>query len=786
MQDNIIKIDSREQYLQDMQRYSIYTLVDRYIPSITDGLKPVQRRILTAMYFDVGCTTKPSKAKSAKVTGAVIGKYHPHGDVAVYTAIKPMINWFETPIPLVGKQGNFGTFQGDPAAAARYTEVFMSKFGNECVIGDLSESKQVVDWSPTYDNKDLEPETLAVKVPLLLLNGTFSIAVGTKVEIPHHSLNDIIDATLTLLHNPKAKIALIPDPCMPCEIIDTNWQSIANKGFGYYVVRGIVKTIHNNKTGCDELSIVSVPDLVFSDTIKNKIEDLIKENKLIQVHDIQDHSTTAQLDLRIVLKHGADPEYVKQVLYKNTPLQDTKRINMEVLNGIDVSRISYKAYLLYFLEFRRNIKFRLYNFRLQKAETRLHQIDTYIKILESGDVENIIHMIRNQNSMDEGYLIEWLMKKLKITDVQAKFILHTEIAKLSKGSLNKYKEEQKNLNNSTKHFMGMILNEKLIDAEIEQELIDIRAKYGAPRKSILINESQANDIPAGEFKVVITEANYLKKLPINEPIKSIKGDEPKCIIIADNTKDILIFDEMGKVFRLPVHKIMFTDKNSPGIDIRLLIKNLTSNIRSIIYLPLVEALANKTSKYYLITVTLNGMIKRMDLNDVINATPSGIIYSKLNKGDSVRDIIIANHKSDVIVYSKSKALRMPIESTPYLKRATIGNKAMNTTENIDGIAVVTSDTTDIVVVTAKGRFNRFSVAGLPVSDRAKAGSRVIKLTRGDYISNIFSCNSHNKIRVVRADQVLEINITDIPTGSSISAGTKMCKEGIIKCELIRV
>lgn len=943
MQDKIVDIDSREQYLEDMQRYSLYTLINRYIPNVQDGLKPVQERVLTAMFFDLHCIGPSNRMKSAKVVGAVMGTYHPHGDClsgdtkvylrdtkeyktigdlfysgvrriktyginpftlevveteayqlrigqftnkiyhitltngyelkvtenhplmlqngayifacnvevgdellheyvsndtnkfvrdiitvseinvevveqipmfdftcddtnnimlpigmegelificahnsSIYEAMKPMINWFETPIPLIGKQGNFGTFQGDPMAADRYTEVYLNKFGLECVLGELTECRQVVDWKQTYDNKEWEPECMAVKIPLLLINGAFSIAVGVKVEVPHHSLNDVIDATLKLMHNPNARIELIPDPCMPCEIVNADWKKISNMGFGYYTVRGIVKTLHDKKTGIDSLSIQSIPDLVFSDTIRSKVETLIKENKLIQVTDIEDHSTNNQLDLRIILKRGADPEYVKQVLYKHTPLQDTKRINMEVLNGVDIKRVSYKAYLLYFLEFRRTIKFRLYNFRLQKAETRLHQIETYIAILESGDVENIIHMIRNQNSMEEGYLIDWLMKKLKITDVQAKFILHTEIQRLSKGHLKKYKEEQKALQANVQNCINMITHEELIDKEIEAELLDIRQRYGSPRKSIIIDESQANDIPAGQFKIVITDNNYIKKMQVDDPIKSYKGDNAKYVILADNTKDLLLFDENGKVFKLPVHKVMFTDKNSPGLDIRLLVKNLTSNIRAIMYSPMVEMLANKRSKYFIITVSAKGMIKRMDLDDIINATPSGIIYAKVNKDDLIKDIIIANHKSDVIVYSKSKALRMSIEMIPYLKRATIGNRAMNTNEDIDGIAVVTNETTDVVVVTAKGKCNRFSMTGLPVRERGKAPNKVIKLAKGDYISNIFSCTQSSVIRVVHAEGITEIPIKDIPVGSSISAGTKICKDSVIKCELVQL
>lgn len=986
MKDNIIQVDAREESKRNMARYSLYILYNRYVPDARDGLKPVQRRILTAMFYDIKCVSLATKRKSANTVGMVMGKYHAHGDClrantpiyltdhtittigelynsgittfaslgvnqytlkvepiivhdlrigqytnkiyhielsngakiectgnhpfmmyngaylkaeelyagallytntlkllqntnkiifrnidnlylngigasyytytnnysdniteeefnnylkeylrvrpmitniyttdtnnepmydftvdttnnmlipvigkdnvenqeipmicvhnsSIYGAMQPLANWWECMAPLLTYDSASGTIQGGKQAAMRYTESCISQFGMDCAISELVETKQVVNWQKTFDNHNDEPETLPVKVPLLLINGAFSIAIGRRIEVPPHSINDVIDATLTLMHNPNAKIVLIPDQCMKCEIINTDWKKISNMGFGNYVVRGII-TQGEDKKG-KYLSIRSTPDIVFSNSIVEKIEELIKDNKLIQVADINDHSTDSDLDVRIYLKNGADPNYVKQVLYKNTSLQDTKRVNMEVLDGLDIKRFSYKAYLLYFLEYRRGIKFRLYNYRLQKVETRLHQIETYIKVLESGDVENIVHMIRNQASVDENYLVNWLMKKLKITDIQALFILRTQLKALSKGNLDKYKAEQKDLLVKVNECVAYITDEKLIDKEIENELLEIKAKYGKPRQSVIISEAEASDIPEGEFKIVITESNFVKKMQVNEPIKAYKGDNAKYILIADNSKDILLFDQMGKVFRLQVHKIPFTEKNSAGVDIRLLIKKLTSNIISVMYVPILEMLANKKSKYYLSIISTKGLIKRIDLNDIINATPSGIIYTKLNKGDSVKDIIVVNHKSDIVVYTKSKALRMPVESTPYLKRSTLGNMAMKTTEDIDGMSVVTRETTDIVVVTNKGKFNRFGVAGLPVSDRNKAGGKVIKLAKGDYIHNIFSCNSNYILRIIRADEVLEINVADIPIGSSVSAGTKMCKDGILKVELIK-
>lgn len=784
MKDKIIQVDAHEQYMSNMARYSIYVLYNRYVPDIRDGLKPVQRRILYAMYKDIGCVNSSTKRKSANTVGTVIAKYHSHGDISVYDAMKPMVNWFEIKVPLICYDSNSGSIQGGPQAAYRYTESYISKFSMECLLGDLKESPNVVDWQNTFDNHTIEPEALPVKVPLLLINGIFAIAIGRRIEVPKHSLNDVIDATINVLHNPNAKVILIPDPCQKCEIIDTDWKKISNMGFGYYVERAIID-INTMKNGIQYLAIKSTPDRVFFDSVKERIEELIKNNVIVQISDIQDHSTEEGLDVWIVLKKGADANYVKQMLYKNTDLQSTKRVSMQVINGTEICTISYKAYIAYFLEYRRECKFRLYNARLQKAETRLHQIEIYIKILESGEVEKIVHMIRNQSASEEAYLINWLMNKLNITDLQAKFVLNIEIGRLSKGHLNKYREERDKLQNEVQNYINIITDSNFIDNEIETELLDIKAKYGKPRQSILISEAAASNIPEGEFKVVLTEQNYFKKMAIEEPIKVFKGDQPKCIITADNAKDLLLFDQMGKVFRLPVNKIAFTDKNSPGIDLRMLIKKATSNIITIMYEPIVNMLNNKQSKYFIITITKGGLIKRMDLADVLSATPSGIIYSKLNQGDQICDTLIANQKSDIVVYTNTKALRFGIDDIPYLKRATLGNLAMKTTESIDGISVITSDTREIIIVTAKGRFNKLVPSALPKSNRNKTGTKIIKLSKGDYIKNIFTCSENAIIRVTRIDEVINIDTESIPLGSSVSSGTKICKDGIIKAELIR-
>ena len=243
---------------------------------------------------------------------------------------------------------------------------------------------------------------------------------------------------------------------------------------------------------------------------------------------------------------------------------------------------------------------------------------------------------------------------------------------------------------------------------------------------------------------------------------------------------------MGKVFRLPIYKIGFTDKNAAGIDVRLLLKNLTSNIVAAIYLPVVEALTDKTSKYFLVSLTKGGLIKRMDLDDIISTTPSGLLYSKLNQGDSICDIALANYTNDIIVYTKAKALRLQMDNIPYLKRATLGNLAMKSNEPIDGMAIITKETSDLVIITRKGFFNRISPEGMNTTSKTKAGSKVIKLSGDDEIKNIFSCTHGTIIRCYHTDgSFTDIETASIQLGSTISTGSKLTKE-IVKAQIVKL
>lgn len=699
-------------------------------------------------------------------------------------AIGPMVNWFESKVPIISGQGSFGNVQGHGPAAPRYTEVKLSKFAMETIIGELVDTTKAVDWFENYSNTTVEPEFLPVKFPLLLVEGSLGIGVGLRADVPSHNLGEVIDATIYLMHNPDGNIALIPDHCMSCYIYDTDWDSISKTGFGHYKVRGVID-IEDYK-GKKALIIKSLPDLTFLNTVASKIQDLVAKKKIVQIERCYDESKFDTMRYVIVLKPGADPEFVRDVIYKNTPVEQTLRINFMTLYGLEPLRMSYKSYLLSFLDVRKQTKYRVYANVLQDIQTKIHRRQAYIKILESGEVSEVIKKIRSYKGTDEKYLIEWLVKKFDITDLQASYIINASIKSLSIGFLQKYKDEEYQLHIQEDHYQARLMDERLIEQDIEQELLEIKAKYAKPRTCKLVKGMDSVDIPRGIMQIVISEKNFIRKVPNNTSFGSFRNDSVKTVLKIDNADNMLIFDEQGKVYKLPVHKIPFYDKSTNGIDIRFLIKGLTANINCVIPESILRELAKKgthNAKHYLVIVTRNGLYKRMDLDDFINSPGSGILYAKVEPGDYVKDVIITHAAFNLIVYSDKKAISVNVTDIPYLKRNTKGSRAMYNADLIDGLCVLDPNKSDIVVVTESGKANRLPIIALPQSTNKK-GFNVIKLSSGDKINAVMSSNPGEIICIKTIHNYYEIPVDQLKVGSSISTGDKIAPmkgDKIIRC-----
>ena len=779
MSEEIIQKNASEAYKSDMVRYSIETNRRRAFPDYRDGLKLVQRRTLYSMAFLLPCSKK--LVKTAQVIGRVMGELHPHGDSSINDAIKLLANWFDKYIPLVYSESNMGSMQGDRAAAPRYTEVMLSQFAKEAIFSEMKENENLVDWAPTFTGDSKEPEYLPVKVPLLLIEGCLGIGTGKSTSVPCHNINEVIDATLKLIDNPNAQVVLIPDQCMHCEIIDTNWKQICNSGNGTFKVRGKIDIEVEDKGKANEhyvLVVKSTPDKVQINDGKDtgvhyQINALIEKGRLPQITELTENSHGNDMRYEIHLKKGSDPNYVRDYLYKATSLQVAQSVNFEVLNGIEMERMSYKSYLQAFINQRCVTKYRYYCLKLQDVKTQLHEKEICIMLIKSGKINELSKKIQKSKLKNDTELIEWIMKMFNVTDLQAKFILNYPMKKLAPVYLKQYEEQAKEFREIEQMCMNKILNEGEILDEIKGELIYFKEKYGFPRRSVVLSKADISNIPQGTFRIVITENNFMKKMSVNEPVGAVRGDNPAITIVAENTSDLIMITSQGRGYRIPVHKIPLTEKNSIGIDIRILMKGITSNIVSIFDSSVLKKFADLKVKHYAVLCTEKNYIKKLDIEDILVSTPGGIIMTKINPGDQLKSCVIVPEVSDVVIYSKRKALRCPMNNIPNYKRNTVGDRAMNTQDDIDGIAMVDPSATDILVITESGYINKFDISGLPVSKRYKAGNNVIKLKPNDSIHSLFSTNDCHIITVLTKDKKYDIPVKDIPRASTVSTGKKL-------------
>lgn len=767
---------AHKQYIEDLALYTIATNLVRALPDVRDGLKPVARRILYTLMNDEKAVSPATQVKSAAVEGTVMKKYHPHS--GTYPTFKTMVNWFEIKQPMMIGQGSFGTVSGEVASAQRYTECCLSPFGLECVCGALYYNNEVVDWNPTYDNKHMEPQYLPVKVPLLLINGILGgIGTGIKADLPSHNMGEVIDATLRLIDDPNAEVVLIPDHCLPCDIIDTDWKNICNKGYGSYRARATMSVSHD-KNDYPYITITSLP-MYGTNNVVNKIDEGIAAGKFPQIIDVNDESKN-DYGVRIVikLKKGTDVNFIKEALYKYTPCEQSFRVNFEAVYGTELVRLSYKAYLELFIKFATDNKIKEYSARHYVVSTKLHKLDAFIKIVGSPDIDKIINLIKKGKTSSDNELIELLISKYRLTDIQASYIINAQIKQLSRGYLDRYKEEFNKLSKEESWLEGRIANDKLIKEDVKNELIMLRNKYATPRICKVIKVSNLGNIPEGTFKIIITENNYIRKIGENENVNVIKGDRPKFVLTVSNLENVLLFDNKGRVFKLPIHRIPIMAKNEPGIDVKGVIKGLTADIISVIYEPMVTKLAALKQKVYVAILSKNNTIKKLDIQDFINVPPSGIIYSKINQDDDIVDTQLVSDNMDLILYSDSKALRIASTDIALLKRNTIGTLGMGGQHGpMEGMSIIYTDhknpTKYVIVLTESGKVNKFSVAGFERSQRNKAGSRVIDLGRGDRIKTIFGASDNNTLNIITTGSNISLPISQIQMMSSVSKGIKV-------------
>ena len=792
MAENITNVDVVEQSISDYTAYAAYVARCRAIPDYIDGLKPVIRRILYCSAHDF---KGQGFVKTAALIGEVIKSYNPHGDASVQMAIRNMINDFSTKYPTMDGDGSWGSKVNPYPAQPRYNDCKISQFAIDVFMQDIYDDPKTTDWMNNYDNKKKEPIFLPAKIPTLLVLGQMGIGVGMKSSIPSHNLGEVIDTTITLIKNPKAKFCLIPDECMQCQIIDTDWQEINNTGRGTYIAQGIIDIGEykvQEKNGRTEthqaLFVRSLPDFTFYDSIKETITKAVKDKKMPYISDLisrtkvsNSHFSKGKKDVKfeevIVLKKDADPNFVKEWLYINTAIRQTRQVNLIVLNDKkELSRMSYREYLLNFIEFRRTNVCRRINSRIQYFNTKIRAYLPYIRLLNSKEFDTIIHMLKSSKEADRSKIKEFVMNKLRIDPLQAETILELKFHQATKGYLMKKRDEAKEFEKQVHILQDILLDNKKIDQVIIDEMTYIKNKYNSPILRVLINKSQATGIAPGIFKLIFTKNNFIRKISENENIGSLCKDEYNFMTVVDNTDNLVVFSALGKVFKIPVHKIPTTVKGGNGIDIRILNKNCTSDISCAVGEMTLAKLAKSKYNNFVFVVSNNGYIKKIDMNDLTSIPPSGIIYSKIDNDDYVKALLFGPDNMDVLVYSGNKILRIPSKLIAKLQRSTKGARVSTASSKIDGMNFLVPDMNSVIIITKKGYVNKIPVDIIPRSTRGKAGTKVIKLSKDDDVKNIIPCKPNQSIVVYeggRTNTTIDVDKLDI--GSTISPGIKLLK-----------
>ena len=695
--DRIIQTDLRNEMSRSYLEYAMSVIVGRALPDARDGLKPVHRRILYAMY-ELGLTSGRPYRKCARVVGEVLGKYHPHGDTAVYDALVRMAQDFSMRMPLIDGHGNFGSVDNDPPAAMRYTESRLQSLTDESLLEDIE--SETVDFSDNFDGSQQEPTVLPARIPQLLLNGSSGIAVGMATNIPPHNLGEIIDGLKAIIKNPstedKELFELIKGPDFPTggQILGRDGiRETFKSGRGSITMRGVADIEQIKSPGRAEKDAVIITELPFQTNkaaLIERIADLVNEKRLEGISDIRDESDRDGMRIVIELKRDAYPQVVLNNLFKITPLQNNFSANILALVNGEPITLSLRKMLDVFLEFRIETIKRRTSFLLKKAEERDHIIKGLLLALEAMD--NIINLIRS--AKDTNSAREQLQNDHELSVIQADAILQMQLRRLTALEADKIKAEHDELTRKITDYKNILNDKERINEIILEELSKIDERFSSPRKTEILNLGGGLDdidLIANERSVVLlTTAGYLKRMPVNEFESTSRGsrgkagtknqqdDEVKLFISCNDHDTLLLFSDRGVTYALPAYRVPMSSRTAKGTpSVQLLPIPREEQITSLVS---VDSFDNEC---YLLMLTKAGFIKRTPLSAFSKVRSNGLIAINLEEGDALTWVRLSTEGDSVLIGSSRGMtihFRLDINELRPLGRTARGVKSMNLKE----------------------------------------------------------------------------------------------------------
>lgn len=773
-------------------RYSMSVIIDRALPDVRDGLKPVHRRILYSMNED-GLRSSSRHRKSANVVGAVMGKYHPHGDSSIYDSMVRLAQPWATRYLLINGQGNFGSMDGDPPAAMRYTEAKMHRLADE-LLQDID--KETVDYRDTYDGENQEPTVLPAKLPNLLLNGQLGIAVGMATNIPPHNLSEVVDATVYKIDNPDATVddllKFIKGPDFPTGGILYGAESLRTAyttGRGGVVTRGVAEVVEGKK-GRHQIVITEIPYALNKESLVIKIADLVNEKKITGVSDIRDESARGNVRIVIDLKKDAYPKKLLNQLYKLTPLQTSFHFNMMALvDGIQPRVLGLQDILGEHIKHRRIVVRRRTEFELRKARERAHILEGLKIALDN--IDEVITTIRNSETTEEAQAN--LIKKFKLSEIQARAILAMQLRTLAGLERKKIEDELAELRKLIEKLEGILADEQKILDIIKNEMQELKKQYGDERRTQVVkNElnrlSDEDLVPDEQVVVTLTSANYIKRSPIADYKRQGRGgkgrrgmatreeDVIEHVVNASTHDYLLFFTNRGRVFRIKTYEVPAASLSAKGVAIvNLLQLQPEETVSSVINVSKSDKATN------LIMCTVRGVVKKTPFEQYQNVRSSGLIAINLDDGDELKWIRMTSGDNEVVIStSQGQAIRFHERDARPMGRVSRGVRGirLRSDDHVIGMDIV-EDGSSIFVISKFGYGKQTKVSQFTPHARGGVGIRsaVVNAKTGELVSvKTLGDNDEQEVIIIsRSGQTIRLGMKDIPALGRATQGVRIMR-----------
>jgi len=780
-------INIEDEMKKSYMDYAMSVIIGRAIPDVRDGLKPVHRRALFAMH-EMGNRWNKAYKKSARVVGDIIGKYHPHGDTAAYDTIVRMAQDFSLRYPLVDGQGNFGSIDGDPPAAMRYTEVRMARIAEE-LLTDLE--KETVDFMPTYDESMQEPTVLPAALPLLLLNGASGIAVGVATNIPPHNLAEVVDGTIAVIRKPEISVdqlmRIVRGPDFPTAGFINGREGIVSAyrtGRGIIRVRARALIERNARSDKESIVVTELPYQVNKATLIEKISELVKDKKIAGISDLRDESDREGIRIVIDLKKDEPSAIILNQLYKHTQMESTFGIIMLAIENGQPRQYNLKDMLESFIRFRREVIVRRTTFELARARERAHILEGLVVALKM--IDDVVAVIKSSRSVPEASAA--LCGKFGLSEIQAKAILEMRLQRLTGLEREKIDEEYAELSQTIWRLQGILDDPQKVLDVIVAELEEIKARYGDERRTEIVASSEDIDIEdmivEEDVVVTVSHSGYIKRNAVSLYRSQRRGGRGKVgmgtkeedfverIFIASTHNYILIFTNQGRIYWLKVYQIPQAGRAAKGKAIVNLIQ-ISAGERVAAVLPVRDFMDGKS----VVMVTKRGVIKKTELAAFSNPRSTGIIAIGIEEGDDLIDVQLANGRQEIFLGTrKGKSIRFNEENVREMGRTAYGVRGilMDEDDVVVGMEVASPGTT-IATVSERGYGKRTDFAEYRVQTRGGKGTINLKtVPKVGMVAGILQVVEGEDIMLISsAGNIIRMKVDEVPLIHRSTQGVRL-------------